>query len=161
MAKIEFKGIEKYQKKIISIDKQLEKSLGAAIYVGADVIADEIRKGIEGLPISQGFGTTDKPLPGGVTKIQKGGLLKGLGIARLQNDNGYVNVKIGFDGYNGMDTSRYPQGQPNQLVARGVESGTSWKQKTPFIRPAIRRASERSEKAMSKELDKEFEKIMD
>ena len=94
-----------------------------------------------------------------MTAAQKQGLLDGLGIASMQEDAGFYNVKIGFDGYNRTRTEKYPQGQPNQLVARGVESGTSWKQKRPFVRPAVTRARKRAEQAMAETLDKEIQKI--
>ena len=55
----------------------------------------------------------------------------------MQNDNGFLNVKIGFDGYNNVRTRTYPKGQPNALIARATESGSSVRKKTPFIRPAV------------------------
>ena len=100
-------------------------------------------------------------MPGGVTAVQKEGLRKGLGITPLEDDMGFYNVKIGFDGYNRTRTKEYPEGQPNQLVARGVESGTSWKQKHPFIRPAVTRSRARVERKMQEILDYEMKKIMD
>ncbi len=51
-------------------------------------------------------------------------------------------------------------GQPNQLVARGVESGSSWKLKHPFIRPAVTRSRKKAEAKMAEILDQEIEKIM-
>ena len=106
-----------------------------------------------------GYGTDTNPLPGGVTAVQKAGLLDGFGISKLQDDSGYLNVKLGFDGYNRTRTEKYPQGQPNQLVARGVESGTSWKQKKPFIRPAVTRSRKPAETEMKRVIDEEIEKI--
>lgn len=161
MAVITFKGLDKYERQLSQLSKNAEKIAGAAIYEGAGVIADEVRKNIESLPIVSGYGTPSKPLPGGVTKSQKQGLLDGLGISQMVNTSGYLNVKIGFDGYNSTKTESYPRGQPNQLVARGVESGTSWKQKKPFIRPALTRAKPKAEQLMAETLDQEINKIMD
>ena len=39
-----------------------------------------------------------------LTKTAKQGLLDGLGITPMRNDDGVWNVKIGFDGYNDMPT---------------------------------------------------------
>ena len=114
---------------------------------------------IKALPIVRGYGTTENPLPGGVTAPQKAGLIDGMGISPMQDDGGYLNVKIGFDGYNATKTEEYPQGQPNQLVARGVESGTSWKEKKPFIRPAINASKSRAAAEMALILDQGIEKI--
>lgn len=154
MAKITFKGLEEYEHVIQTIYRDTPDMLGRVTYEGARVVADEIRKGIESLPIVKGYGTAAEPLPGGVTKAQKEGLLEGFGISGMQDDGGFVNVKLGFDGYNSTKTQKYPQGQPNQMVARGVESGTSWKQKLPFVRLAIIRARKRAAAEMAKTLDK-------
>ena len=161
MAKITFKGLEEYELRLSRMGKETTRIAGAAIYEGAAIVADEIKKGIRGLPVVTGYGTETNPLPGGVTSAQKQGLLDGLGIAPMQDQNGYLNVKIGFDGYNRTRTKEYPEGQPNQLVARGVESGTSWKQKHPFIRPAVTRSRARVERKMQEILDYEMKKIMD
>lgn len=159
MAKITFPGLNDYELMISKLSKGVDDIAGKAIYAGAGIVADAIKENIKALPIVRGYGTTENPLPGGVTAPQKAGLIDGLGISPMQSDAGYLNVKIGFDGYNATKTDKYPQGQPNQLVARGVESGTSWKQKKPFIRPAINASKSRAEAEMARILDQEIEKI--
>lgn len=160
MAVIKFKNLEEYELRLSSLRKYSQGICGRAIYQGAKIVADEVRKGIEGLPVIRGYGTQSDPLPGGVTAAQKEGLLDGLGITPLAEKDGFYNVKIGFDGYNKTKTKQYPQGQPNQLVARGAESGTSWKGKSPFVRPAVTRAKPEAEKKMAEVLDEEINKIM-
>ena len=159
MAKITFPGLNDYELMISRLSKGVDDIAGKAIYAGAGIVADAIKENIKDLPIVRGYGTKENPLPGGVTAPQKAGLINGLGISPMQNDAGFLNVKIGFDGYNATKTDKYPQGQPNQLVARGVESGTSWKQKKPFIRPAINASKSRAEAEMARILDQEIEKI--
>ena len=159
MAKITFPGLNDYELMISRLTKNVDSVAGKGIYAGAGIVADAIKENIKALPIVRGYGTTENPLPGGVTAPQKAGLIDGMGISPMQNDAGYLNVKIGFDGYNATKTDKYPQGQPNQLVARGVESGTSWKQKKPFIRPAINASKSRAEAEMARILDEEIEKI--
>ena len=159
MAKITFPGLNHYKLMTSQLSKGVDDIAGKAIYAGAGIVADAIKENIKALPIVRGYGTEKDPLPGGVTAPQKAGLIDGLGISPMQNDAGYLNVKIGFDGYNATKTEKYPQGQPNQLVARGVESGTSWKQKKPFIRPAINASKSRAEAEMARILDQEIEKI--
>ena len=161
MAKITFHGLNDYELMISRLSKGVDDIAGKAIYAGAGIVADAIKENIKALPIVRGYGTTENPLPGGVTAPQKAGLIDGLGISPMQSDAGYLNVKIGFDGYNATKTEKYPQGQPNQLVARGVESGTSWKKKSPFIRPAINASKQRAEEEMARILDQEIEKVME
>ena len=160
MAKITFPGLSDYELMISKLSKDVDDIAGKAIYAGAGIVADAIKENIKALPIVRGYGTEKDPLPGGVTAPQKAGLIDGLGISPMQSDAGYLNVKIGFDGYNATKTEKYPQGQPNQLVARGVESGTSWKKKSPFIRPAINASKQRAEDEMARILDEEIEKVM-
>lgn len=160
MAKITFPGLSDYELMISRLSKGVDDIAGKAIYAGAGIVADAIKENIKDLPIVRGYGTEKDPLPGGVTAPQKAGLIDGLGISPMQSDAGFLNVKIGFDGYNATKTEKYPQGQPNQLVARGVESGTSWKKKSPFIRPAINASKQRAEDEMARILDQEIEKVM-
>ena len=160
MGTLRLNGFEEYEAILSKMKNGTEEIIGKVTYQGAKVIADEVRKSIQAIPLVQGYGTAEHPLPGGVTKPQKYGLLKGFGISGLQNDGGFYNVKIGFDGYNSVSTDKYPKGQPNQLVARGCESGTSWKRKHPFVRPAVTRAKKRAVEAMKKACDEACEKTM-
>ena len=159
MAKITFPGLRDYELMLSKIEGVTDDMIGRAVYEGAGIVADAVKANIEALPIVTGYGTSENPLPGGVTAVQKAGLREGFGISRLQDDSGYLNVKLGFDGYNRTQTEKYPSGQPNQLVARGVESGTSWKQKKPFIRPAVNKTRKQAEQKMKDVLDEEISKI--
>lgn len=159
MAKITFPGLKDYELMLSRLEGATDDMIGRAVYAGAGIVADAVKQGIQSLPVVTGYGTDTNPLPGGVTAAQKAGLLDGFGISKLQDAGGYLNVKLGFDGYNRTRTEMYPQGQPNQLVARGVESGTSWKQKKPFIRPAATRSRKAAETEMKRVLDEEIEKI--
>ena len=160
MAKITFPGLKDYELMLSRLEGATDDMIGRAVYAGAGIVADAVKQGIQSLPVVTGYGTESNPLPGGVTSAQKAGLIDGFGISKLRDDNGYLNVKLGFDGYNRTRTEKYPQGQPNQLVARGVESGTSWKQKKPFIRPAVTRSRKPAEAEMKRVIDEEIEKIV-
>lgn len=148
-------GCENYIEKLNKLLINTEDVLGHAIYEGAAVVIKAVDSAIDTIPLAKpGHITT------GLTAPQKAGLHSGIGIAKMRNDNGYVNVKIGFDGYNGVTTEKYPQGQPNAMMARVVESGSYYHSKTPFIGPAVRRSKAAAEAAMTKELDNQIEKRM-
>ena len=74
-------------------------------------------------------------------------------------DKGVYNAKVGFDGYNGIVTRRWPQGQPNVLIARACESGSSAMLKQPFARKAINGQKKRAQEAMGKAVNEEIDKI--
>ena len=49
MAKIEMRGMDKWIKQLEDVAWASKAVCRAAVYAGADVVADEIRKGIQGL----------------------------------------------------------------------------------------------------------------
>ena len=141
MAYIRFKGLEEYERKLSQLERAYREQIaGKAIYEGAGLVADAIRSGIDGLPSKSG--------------VTKQGLRDGFGITHLKDDKGYLNVKIGFDGYNA-------KGVPNVLMARLFESGKSHVQKHPFVRPAINRTKKEAEETMAEVIDEEIQKLMD
>lgn len=125
-----------------------------AIYPAAGYVADAIVKNINTLPIVNDTerGTANNPIDG-VTQWQRTGLLEGFGISKFQDRNGFLNVKLGFDGYNST-TGKNGKKQANVMIARSVESGTSFRKKHPFVAPAVRRSKTNAEKMMADELDK-------
>ena len=160
MAKFEFRGIEEYINKLDTFRLVTKDSIIArTTYAGAAVVANAVRKSIEALPVGSGR-AEDGDLVETVTAVQKRGLLDGFGISPMQDDNGFINVKLGFDGYNATRTEKYPRGQPNVLIARAVNSGTTFRKKTKFVDKAVNYAKKAAEAAMDAACSREIEKIM-
>lgn len=154
MARIEMKGLDEYTKALSRLEMGVKvKVIGPAVYAGADIVADAIRAGIEALPEDGGIGTPQDPLKG-PNELQKDGLLASFGISRMQDRDGVENVKLGFDGYNSIRTRRWPQGQPNAMVARSVERGTSFMLANPFLKKAVALARKAALEVMRKTVDK-------
>lgn len=161
MATITFKNGEEYALKLSQLANQkLTKVCGAGIYDAAELVTDAIRQELEGVPTDERWGTKETPTIG-PRAVQKEALLNTLGVAEMQTDeNGFLNVKIGFDGYNHVTTKRWPSGQPNQMVARAIESGTSWMRKNRFVSRAVNKTRKRAIEVMRKRVETEIEKIM-
>lgn len=155
------KGLDNYIAYLQSINAVTDEMIGEAVYDMAKVVADKVRANIEALPAvsneaniatyREGYSRLSEP--------EKQGLMDGFGVSPLQDDSGYRNVKLGFDGYNSIKTKKYPQGQPNVLIARVTESGSSYRQKTPFIRPAVNAARKPAEKAGQAKIDEKIKSI--
>ena len=157
MATFQFGGIDTYLKqldKLYAVTK--DAIIGKTVYAGAAVVANRLRAAAEALP----EGRENEAIFGAVTPAQKRGLLEGLGISRMRDDDGFVNVKLGFDGYNSVKTKKYPNGQPNALIARAVNSGNSFRKKTKFVDKAVRASKKDAEAAMDAACSREIEKIM-
>lgn len=134
----------------------------AAVYAGAKVIADEIRQATSGLnrvTDAEAMAAYHEKKPVKISVSQKIGLVKSLGIAPIMDKYGIVSTKVGFDGYNDVKTKRWPNGQPNALIARACESGSSAMLKQPFVRPAIQRKKDAALEAMKQAADRELEKL--
>lgn len=145
MAKFKFEGIEKYTESLGKIGgKNAEKVLKYAVYPGAGVVADAIRSGLE-------------------AHRDSGELSRSLSLSTMRNDDGYVNTKVTFAGYDSAKPSkRFPQGVPNAVKAASLESGNSRGQKgTHVISKAVKGSTERAINEMSKALDEKIGQIME
>lgn len=137
-------------------DEPLEKTVAA----GAAVVADQIKANLEALPEEEfrklGEGEIFHGLPTG----QKRDLVDSFGLTPIEKDkNGFIHTKAGFDGYGSFPTNAYPEGIPNQLLARSAESGSSVRQKTPFVEPAVKATRKEAVEKMNEVIEDEFKSI--
>lgn len=161
MAKLKVKmhELEKYEENLLSLYTLSKTMIGEAIYDGAGIVADAVKASIETIPIDNRYATGNTTLYG-ITEEQKQGLRDGFGIAPMRNDNGYMHVKLGFDGYNSQRTKKYPNGQPNSLIARSVNTGTSFRQRFPFIDNAANKSRSAAEQKMIQKFEDSVNKVM-
>ena len=150
--------IDEYIYKLDQMGSNVEEMIGRSIFPGAAIVTDAIRAGIEGIPEAPSHYA--RGMKTGLTAAQKQGLLDGLGIAVMRNDGGFFNVKVGMDGYNSTVTKRWPKGQPNALIIRALESGTSFQARQPVIAPAIRSSRNAAIQKMKEQFDEETRKVM-
>lgn len=178
MAKIAFKGYEQYGLRLEALGRHFfqDEPMEKAVRAGADLMCDEIRKEINGLPTEPYRYMMGASVPlsershdeydirrkfENVPVRHKLALQEGLGITPIEHDShGFVNAKIGFDGYSKDKTKKYPKGVPVQLLARSIESGSSVREKHPFVRPAVHRKRKEAIQAMEDELKRQIEGIM-
>lgn len=147
-----FKGLNEYVDMLDQISSVFAREyvIEAALQDGADVVADEQKKALEGLKVD------NRPYVEGkrdsILQIQKTGLIKSFGITPVQQKRNLIDVKTGFDGYNAL-------GQPNVMIARMLESGTSFMDKNPVISKATKRARNDCLNAMQDRITLEIDKI--
>lgn len=164
MAKITFKGQSQYFAKLKQLEGLFAKdaTIEKAVYRGADIVADQIRDNLEKLP-EDGF---QRLKPGekftGLSAAQKQDLESSFGLSPISRDqSGFVNTKAGFDGYGSFPTKSYPNGVPNALLARATESGSSVRQKAPFVRPAVKTTRKKAIEAMETSIDEDIKDIFE
>ena len=123
-----------------------------AAEAGGDIVADAIKAELNGIPVDERHAKDGEP-KSGIKAVEKAGLQNSFGIAPCRNDNGYVNVKVGFDGYNKL-------GKPNPMIARSVVKGTSFLKPNNFVGRGVRKSREKAEKKMQETVDLEIKKTM-
>lgn len=163
MPSMKFKGLEKYSKEIAKLYEDSEKHIKRAVYNGAKEVADAIRTELKAVPYesdTEAIQNARKLIPSRISYTQKQDLLESLGLAPMLDEMGFVNTKVGFDGYNSIKTKAYPNGQPNAMIARSLDSGSSATLRDPFMRRAVTKSRKKAEKAMEKTLDEEIEKAI-
>lgn len=130
-----------------------------AVYDGARVMADEIRRESGALPEDK-----ERHLHGGekyavITKRDKKDLTKHLGITKITYTSTGARAVIGFAGYGSRATHKYKKGLPMALLARSLMKGTSVRGKSAFIDRAVSKASDKAQNAMIDTATKVITKI--
>lgn len=161
MARMTFKAGDEYALKLSKLATKSDEIAKKAIYGAAKIVADKIKSNLEALPEEKFRYLRDGEKFVGVPERQKKDLVDSFGTTPITTDNkGNWNAKIGFDDYGSMPTKQYPKGLPNQLLARAIESGSSVRQKKPFVRPAVTATKKQAIAEMEKIIDEEVEKSM-
>lgn len=161
MAKFDFKAGDDYALALSNLGKESTEISKKMVYEAANVVIKDIRNELENLQEEKMRYLNKGDKFEGVSPKQKKDLLDSLGITPIDVDkSGNTNAKIGFDGYGSYKTKKYPNGLPNQLLARAIESGSSVRKKKPFVRPAVNRSKGKAQEAMKKVFDEEIKKIV-
>lgn len=150
MGKISFKGVEEMSFKIRALNADMTDISKKMVYSGADAVANDLRKAIATIPDDL------------LNEVQRQGLKDGLGVAHIVNEDGRVNTRIGFAGYNAHKVGKYKNtGQPNAMIARVVAKGVSWRAgKYDFVKIALKNSRKNAQSAMQEVFNEEIEKHM-
>lgn len=176
MADFKAKGIDEYISALEKYSDRADGIIKQAVYDGAGVMAQAAERAIKALPEEDfRYAFPDHPLTG-ITAEQKEDLVNGFGITHFSDtlNNSpipYTHVKLGFDGYGrtstnvfGWDKTKGKATQhgklPNIVLARAVESGTSFRVKHPFMRQAVNTARAETTRVMTETVDTETKKIV-
>ena len=159
LAKCVIKGIDEYTNQLEKLSDDSTTIIQKCLYDGAKIMADAVSNAIDTIPTrsNKEYGSESNILSG-ITAKQKAGLKESFGISPMSDRNNQQSVKLGFDGYNDVRTDKYPSGQPNLLIARAIESGTSWLQPCHFMSKAVNANKGAVEQKMADTCDAEIAK---
>ena len=158
MARMTVKGSEELYAMLESVQNHSQEIASRVVYEGAGVVVRAMAAAVAALPTDDSFGTADHP-KSGPSSIQKAGLVNSLGVAPHKHGGGKTDTSIGFDGYNALRTKRWPSGQPNAMVARSVERGTSFMRPNPIIKRSVSASKGAAVAKMEQTAKEEIQKL--
>lgn len=161
MASIKFEGLEEFINLCIFTDKQLDRIVGRTIYPGGRVMSSAIQASMRNIRTSEEYQKNARQYGRKImpTKRQVAALIESFGIAKIRKNKYGYNVKCGYDGYNDIVSERWPKGQPNAMIARSINKGTSFMMAQPFMDAAVSSAEGATIEAMKNQFDHEIDKI--
>jgi hypothetical protein len=159
------KGIKLTINSYDRLDQGLEGCIKPAVYNGAAYMSKEIMNALQALPTYDRKDGSGLPpyMPNGqkahsISSVQKQDIINGFGIAAFENKNGFINVKIGFDGYGSYKTKSFPRGIPNVLIVRSLEKGTKFLRKNNFVTRTVKSSYNKTIKILEEEFNKNISK---
>lgn len=158
MATMTVKGSDDVSAMLESVANHSHDIASRILYEGAGVVYRQLKAAVDALPTDDSYGTVEHPKTA-PSSLQKAGLVASLGIAPHRGSGGTADTSVGFDGYNSVHTKRWPNGQPNAMVARSVERGTSFMRPNPFIKKAASSAKGAAVAKMEQTAKEEIEKL--
>lgn len=165
MAKVTITEPSEFMAKLSKLETSHKKIAGKAIFAGAKIIADQISSNLSTIPVEPFRYLHDGEQLSSASASQVEGLMNCFGITTLQEDEDGYNVKCGFSEYIDTNiippTNQYPRGLPAPMLARAIESGSSFRKKHPFVRPAIAQTKGKAKEKMAQIIEEETKKIMD
>ena len=159
MARIGINSAARYVKILEQMGHDINSTIRHTVFVGAEVMADEIRKNIEDLPEVSKHKRKGDGKYTGIPADQKQDLLNSLGVAPMLSDGDVTNTVIWFNGYGSTPTKLWAKGLPNGILGAVVERGSSVRRATPFIRPAVNKKRREAQKKMEEKFNDEIRKI--
>lgn len=150
-------GMEELSKVLDELGEAAPAAAASALYEGAGLMAEEIRKGAEAIrtePFRYTRDGTRLPSPEEKEIV----LAAGAGIAKFDKNGTEVNTSVGYraSGYADLKGKK----KPVPLIVNSINSGTSFMQKQPFVRKAARSGAPKAMDKMRKSIETAFEKII-
>ena len=148
-------GMAEISELLGKMEDEAPKVAARALYEGAGIMADEIRKGADTIKTGQG---SDRSEARYATPEEKEIVLKAAaGIAKFNKNGTEVDTSVGFRnaGYAQLNGKTVPV----PLIVNSINSGTSFMHKQPFIRKAANKAAPKAMQAMRDSIEESFEKM--
>ena len=150
-------GMDQLNQLMAALGNRAQEVASGALFDGAGVMANAITKAVSEIKTAP-----FKYAAGGRTRLpspeEKAALEGKTGIAKFRNTGEEVNTIIGINARSGYADVNGKQ-KPVPLIARSINSGTSFMKKQPVIRKAVTQNRAAAEQAMIAKAEKMFSEI--
>ena len=149
-------GLAELSEMLSQMGEDAGKIAAGGLYEGAGVMADEIKKGAEGIktsPFHYAVFVTRDPSP-----EEKAAVLEaGVGIAKFEKNGAEVNTSVGYR--NAGYTTINGKTKPIPQIVNAINSGTSFMGKQPFVRKAASSGAKKAGEAITKYIEAKFDAL--
>ena len=149
-------GMAEISEMLDAFEEQAAGVAARALYEGAGIMAEEIKKGAESIrtaPFQYAKEGTRLPSPEEKEIV----LAAAAGIAKFNKNGTEVDTSVGFrnSGYAELKGKMVPIPK----IVNAINSGTSFMNKQPFVRKSAKTATPKTLEAMRKRIEAEFDAI--
>ena len=147
-------GMSELSELLDKMEQRAPAVAAQALYDGAGIMAEEIRKGagtIKTAPFRYTKNGTRLPSPEEKAIV----VSAGAGIAKFDKNGTEVDTSVGYrsSGYAMLGKKK----KPIPLIVNSINSGTSFMNKQPFVRKAARTGAPKAMTAMKAKIEEAFE----
>ena len=151
---MEIDGMAEVSEMLTKLEEDAPKIAAKALYEGAGIMADEIKKGAESIrtaPFKYAKEGTRLPSPEEKEIVMQAGV----GIAKFNKEGAEVDTSVGYRnaGYADLNGKQ----KPIPMIVNAINSGTSFMTKQPFVRKAASSGGKKAMEAMKTAIEAEFE----
>ena len=155
-ASMKVEGIEQLDRMLAELGNRAMEVAKKSLYEGAGVMADAFAAAANSIRTERFKGKKDKRLP---SPEEKAAIVGRTGIARFKTNGDEVNTMVGVteaEGYTKIGGEK----KAVRLIARSINSGTSFMDKQPVFRKAKSSARGKATDAMVKKAEELYEEII-
>ena len=143
---IKTEGLTEVSEMLTQLGKQAEDVAAGSLYDGAGIVADAFTQAVRNIQTAP-----FKYAPPGQTRLpspeEKAALMGKSGIAKFDKNGSEVDTMIGISGAAGYADVNGKR-KAVRMIARSINSGTSFMKKQPFLRKAFNQSRGRANSAI-------------
>lgn len=151
-------GLDELARMLAELENRANEAASAGLFDGAGIVADALNNGINSIQTAP-----FKYAPKGQTRLpspqEKAALQRKVGIAKFRKSGSEVDTLIGIS-YDSGYTQIAGNTKSVAVIARSINSGTSFMKKQPVFRRAVSQSKSAAQAAIVAKVEQMFDEII-